>query len=364
MKTVSRNVNRTDLLALLQSVSYGLSSRDILEQSSCFVFNKGEVMTYNDEVACRAKTELKLKGAVQAKPLLAILEKLPDDTIELQTKKGALIIVGKRRHASIRMEREVLLPIKHVETPGKFKRLHKNFIDAVNIAKECTGKDAQKFWTVCVHIHPKWIEACDGVQIARYKLQTGVKRSTLVRSTAIKCISELDVLKYNETPTWLHFKNKEGLVVSCRRYMDDYPMNTMTRLIKFSGTRTALPKVLGDAAERAGIFSSENADNDMVEVLLKSGLITVKGEGVSGYFVERKKLRYKGPELMFFIAPKLLQELTRRHNECEITEDRLKVNGGNFVYVSSLGKAGDSDEQEDEEQDDEDSGDDEGEDED
>lgn len=343
MKTIGRAVSRTELLALLSSVSHGLSTRDIIEQSSCFVFNKGEVMTYNDEVACRAVTSLtKLKGAVQAAPFMSVLEKMPDDELQLSTSKGELIIQGKRRQAAIRMEAEVLLPMKHVEKPGKFHKLHKDFSDAIAIAHECTGKDEQKFWTTCVHIHPDWIEACDSIQVTRYKLATGIKKSTLVRGKAIKCITELEMTRFCETPTWLHFKNKEGLVLSCRRYMEDYPVGDLTRILKVHGTKTPLPKGLGEAAERADIFSSENTDNNSVEVGLRPGRLTIKGEGVSGYYVERKKLRYKGPPLDFLIGPKLLQELTRRHNECEITEDRLKVNGGKFVYVSCLSKTGET----------------------
>lgn len=341
MKIVSRAVSRTEFLALLESVAHGLSSRDIIEQSSCFVFSHGEVMTYNDEVACRMATNLKLKGAVQAAPLLAILQKLPDDELQLATKKGKFVMQGKRRETSIRMEKEVLLPIKNVEKPKKWKKLHPDFVDAIEIAHECTGKDESKFWTTCVHIHPDWIEACDDAQVTRYKMPTGIRKSTLVRGKAIKCIKDLDVRRFSETPTWLHFKNKAGLIISCRRYVEDYPVKDLTRILKVSGTRTQLPKGLMGATDRADVFSSENADNNLVLVELRPGRLKVRGEGVSGDYTEYKKLRYKGEPLEFLIAPKLLQELTRRHNECEITEDRLKVNGGKFQYVSCLSKVGD-----------------------
>lgn len=43
--------------------------------------------------------------------------------------------------------------------------------------------------------------------------------------------------------------------------------------------------------------------------------------------------------MKFRIAPKLLIELTKRHNECEISRDRLLVNGGKFRYVTCLGEA-------------------------
>jgi hypothetical protein len=255
------------------------------------------------------------------------------------------------------MESDVLLPMKNVERPKKFRRLHKDFVDAVEIAHECTGTDEAKFWTTCVHLHPKWIEACDGAQITRYKLPTGIEKSTLVKARAIKCILSLDVVKICETPTWMHFKNKQGLILSCRRYIEDYPVGQLTKYLKVEGTPTQLPKGLADATERADVFSSENTDSNLIQVELRRGRLRIRGEGVSGYYTESKKLRYKGEALDFLIAPKLLAEITRRHNECEVTEDRIKVNGGKFTYVSWLSKVGDTkDEKEQENERDDDEG--------
>ena len=53
----------------LEAVSPGLATREAIEQSSCFVFKDGRVMTFNDEVACSIDCELGFDGAVAAKPL-------------------------------------------------------------------------------------------------------------------------------------------------------------------------------------------------------------------------------------------------------------------------------------------------------
>jgi DNA polymerase III sliding clamp (beta) subunit (PCNA family) len=344
-----RSITRTDLLQQLQSVSHGLSPRDIIEQSSCFVFDSGEIFTYNDEVACRIKTGLDLVGAVRAKPLMSLLERLHEDEVKLTTNEAELIVIGKKKKSGITMEAEVLLPINNVEKPGKFHQLHEDFLDAVSMCQECTGTDETKFWTTCVHLHPKWIEACDNHRILRYKLKTGVKESCLIRGRAIKAIVGLDMTHFSETDSWIHFKNKTGLVISCRRYIEEYPVGDLSKLIKFEGTKTSLPKGLVEAADRANVFSQENADNNQIMIELGTGKLKVTGEGVSGWYSETKKIKYKGPSIDFLIGPKLLTEITKRHNECELTEDRLKVNGGNWCYVTCLGKAGEDHEDEDQE---------------
>jgi hypothetical protein len=96
-------------------------------------------------------------------------------------------------------------------------------------------------------------------------------------------------------------------------------------------------KGLKEAAERAEVFSIENPEDDQVTIRLHPGKLKITGRGASGWFSEFKKIRYKGAPVSFTIAPKLLMELVTRHNECEITKKRLKVNGGKFTYVTVLG---------------------------
>jgi len=346
-----KKVSRAELLEQLTAVAPGLSPRDIIEQSSCFVFQDGEVITFNGEIACRAKTDLKLIGAVQAKPLLSMLEKLPEDELELRTQEGELIVIGKRRSTGIRMENEVLIPVENVERAKKFKPLNDDFLDAISMAQACTGKDQNKFWTTCVHIHPKWIEACDNYQILRYKLNTGIdnKQGVLVRGTSIKHIVNLEMTAMAETDTWIHFKNKTGLVFSCCKWIEEYKTQELTSYIKFDGTRTVFPKGIAEASERANIFSEENMDSNYIKVQLRPGKLKIRGEGISGWYSETKKIAYKGKPLEFLIPPSLLVELTKRHNECEVSNERLKVNGGQWVYVTILGKPGETRNEDDEE---------------
>ena len=56
-------VSREKLMQALEAVSPGLANRELIEQSSCFVFKSGMVMTFNDEVAGRF-TYVSCLGAV------------------------------------------------------------------------------------------------------------------------------------------------------------------------------------------------------------------------------------------------------------------------------------------------------------
>lgn len=334
---MSIRVGRAVLLSELESVYAGLSPKEIVEQSSCFAFRKGKVHTFNDEVSCNTSSCLgsEITGAVKADPLLNILRKLDEDELEIEQQDGELILQGKRRQAGIRLEKEITLPIKVVEKPGEWLDLHKDFAEAINIAKQCTSNDEAQFKLTCVHIHPKWVEACDNFQICRWKMKTGIQQATLVRQSAIKHITSLGMIKFSETPSWLHFQNSNGLVYSCRRYLDEYV--DLSRFLEVEGEEISLPKSISDAVERSEIFSVDNTDNNMVLIDLSPGKLRIKGQGISGWYSERRKIKYTGPAISFMVAPKLLTELVKQHNDYIISKDKLKVNGvGKYVYVACL----------------------------
>lgn len=337
-------VNREEFLKQLESVLPGLSTKDIIEQSSCFIFKDGRVHTYNDEIACSQKSALKIEGAIPATPLISILRKLSEDELEITTGENdtgaTLLIKGKRRHAGINMEQDILLPVEAVDKPKKWKNLPANFADAVSIVCPCAGTNETQFILTCVNITSKWIEASDMYHGARYKIKTDVDKPLLIRRDSLKSIISLGMVKFSETKHWIHFKNSDGLILSCRHWMDDYVSDDLTEILKSKGRPLALPKGLRDAVEKAQIFSAENPENSNVIVNLKSGKFKITGQGASGWFTEVKKSKYNGPSLQFTIPPKLLVELVQNYNQCEVSENLLKVSGEKFKYATVLGKVG------------------------
>jgi len=332
-------INREEFLKQLESVLPGLSTKEVIEQSSCFVFQDGNVYTFNDEIACSQNSSLKIEGAVPAMPFISILRKLQEEELEIGMNDGEtyVIIKGKQKQSGINMEKDILLPIDAVDKPKKWKDLPDNFADAVLIVKDCAGNNQAQFAMTCIHISPRWIEACNNHQVTRYKIKTDVSESVLIRKESLKHIVSLDMIKFSETKHWIHFKNSDGLTLSCRHFVESYPSNDITKILKVKGEPLVLPKGLKEVVEKAQIFSSENTEENEVIVNIKRGKFKITGKGVSGWYTEIRKSKYDGESLQFTISPKLLVEIVQRHNECEITSNRLRVKGERFVYVTVLG---------------------------
>lgn len=330
--------SRTELLRVLETVQPGLSAKETLQQSSCFVFRKGWVATFNEEVFCRMKTGLpnEVSGAVKADPLLKLLRQLTHDDLLVTIGDGAfqVAVEGKRTESGVRMEAEILLPVGDIEKPDEWRPLHEEFEEAVGIVKEAAGKDDEQFLTVCLNIAPGWIEACDRFQATRYKLDTGVEEAFLVRASAARHVAALGFTDWCVTETWVHFRNAHGLIMACRRYLESFP--DMTPLLEFDGEPATLPAGLEAAAKLAEIFSAEDKDNNKVEVTLTEGRMDVEGRGTSGWVKRGLKMKYHGRPTRFQVSPTLLGALVAKSPDCEIGRDKLRVDQGKWVYITCL----------------------------
>lgn len=336
---MSTTVNRVEFLQKLEMLQPGLSTgREVIEQSSCFVFRDGRAFTFNDEIACSVDLDLNWTGAVQAKPLMAILAKLPDDTLTVETDETSaeLVLKGRSKESRVRAEMTVFMPLENVEQPKAWHVMDENLCDALATCSPCVARDSNDGFNLqCVHITPDCVEACDNFQFAHYPVATGVRGPILVKEAGLRNVASLGMTEMGETKTWLHFRNAAGLVISCRKYLDEYP--TLTHLFNLDeATPTTLPKGLADAVERAEIFSAEDSENNQVLVELRPGKLRITGRSSNGSHKEMKDIEYQGAPLAFSIAPKMLAGICKAHNDCHITKKALVVDGGNFKYVSCL----------------------------
>lgn len=343
---MSVKMSRSDLLTRLEGVQPGLSPREVIQQSSCFCFRGGRIETYNQLIFCRAKSGLpdKYEGAVEANKVLTMLKKLPDEDVEIEFTDKFFILSGIRKQTKFALQAEITLPTDKIEKPKKegWRPLPDMFTEAVAVVQECASRDVAEEALVCVHFHPKWVEASDNFQGVRYKIKTRLDQPFLVKRESIRHLANLGMSEINETDAWVHFRNK-SLRLSCPRFVGDYP-NLKPLFEADDPAKIKLPKKLDQAADRAMLFSQENSDDDQITLVLTSREVLVVGEGVTGEHTERLKMKYRGPDMQFRIGPKLLMEISKRHTEASIAEDKLIVDGGSWKYSVALTVPKDKDE--------------------
>lgn len=329
-------INREKLLHALESVQPGLAQKEISGQENCFAFTKGKVQTFNDELSCSAPTGLngEVSGAVPGGPLLEQLRRWTEDAVDLRQSDGKLTMLGKRRRATFRMESDVTLPVKLVERPEEWTKLPPSFGEALDMVRGCAADSSGQTTEVnFVHLHPKWVEAWDTVQLCRWRVRTGIKEAALVRKEAARHVASLGMEEVSETKGWIHFRNAEGLVLSCRRYVESF--TDLGQFMTVEGEVLKLPKGLESAIDKAKVFSEENPTK-MIRVTVAGGEMRVHGEGLSGGFEEKRKVEWAGEDLEFLVSPAILAEVAKRYPECRVSKDRIKAEGERFRYVTVL----------------------------
>ena len=338
MSTTTQKISREDLLKSLEGVEPGLSKKAITEQSDCLILGGGRVQTFNDEVYCNGPCSLNgdVAGAVPATKLLEIMRKLEQEELEVTLGGGTLAFKGKGgERFKVRLEAEVSLPVGEVEKPTGWKPLHPDFCEAVAAVGPCASRDQSRFSLTCVHLHPKWCEALDDMQLARWRLPTGLTAPVLVRQSSVRHLKQLGVTEFAEGSGWLHFRTRKGgLRLSCRHYNDEFP--DLDEILKklTDGIPAQLPKGLAEAADKAAVFSSENQDANLVRVVLLPGRVRVKGLGLSGEYTKPLKAKYDGPRTEFLMPPQILGELCKNHNEITVGEGRVWVKAGKLLYLA------------------------------
>lgn len=327
-------VNRKDLLRALQSVTAGLSSKENIDQSNCFCFGPGIVRTFNDEILCQHEVPTDFTGAIIARPLLEMLDKMPEDEITLTVVNNKLRIKGSGKRAEVTFDPNVILATGSVEVPDNWIELPPAFSDALGMVAEATEKETNTEFAF-VHMTPDYLEACDYLQAIRYNVATGVKGSVMVRGTSCKAIKGMGVASACETKDWMHWKTFTGLVVSVRKDTREYPKIEEIFETPIKGS-AYIPGSVGDVIQRATPFMATVPSGKQTICVLSKNRLTIRAVNANGWYEEVKDIDYDGPDTTFGISPKNISGALKFGLPCEITDSSLRIRGDAFIYALSL----------------------------
>lgn len=330
-------INRVKLLNILSALRPGLASKEIIEQSTSFLFSDGLVITYNDEVAVRHPLDLDINGAVQGKELFALLNKLKDEEIDIEATDSELILKGKKSKAGIKLEVKTTFDdtLKTIGNPEKWTKIPKGLLNAISFCLFSVGKDMTKPLLTCIYANKNEVMSGDITRITLYQIEESLKTSLCIPGQSAQQLKNYDLVEYSQTDGWLHFRTKDNVIFSCRILVGDYPAEKIKNFIKTTdGDAFKLPDDLSETLERAGVFSATkfNAD-DSIRVTISDGVLVVRGEGTAGWFEETTRIRYKGDDVEFDVHPEALQAILKHTNEVSISKNILKFECADFTHL-------------------------------
>lgn len=330
-------INRKKFIEVLTRVMPGLSSKDILEQSSSFIFKDGKVFCFNDEIAVRHPLDFEIEeGAIPAKELMKVLNRLKEDEITIEMGKEEIRFKSKRTKAGIRREAEIQLPIDEIEVPKKFKDLPDNFIEGVGFCLGTISTDLSAPLLNNISIQENSIQSSDNYRISIQDLSEEMKPFLFPADSAHQ------LLKYSPTKYaidkagFVHFKTEEGTIFSCRTSEGEF--KDLRETTEIDGVELNLPDSLEDLLEIAGTFIDGGVgDSDgNISVTIKENWMIVKGQNEIGWTTAKERIKYEGDPLEFQISIQSLLSILGDTSQAELSDSALVFKGEGFIYFTCI----------------------------
>lgn len=342
-------VNVKDLVGVLNRVAPGLGAKENDIQANCFLFKKGHVYTYNDEVSvsCKLPKGMKeIKCAVQAKEFLQLLSKMKEAEIDIEATKNELCLSSRRTKANFLIEEEIKMPVADIEIPKEFAALPDDFLYALKCCLPIVGKDLSKPLSTCVLLEGDRAVVCDVDKAGRYVFnKKHFKKPVYVPGASAKVVSRFDVAEFAIGSGWIHFKCKDSTIVSARTYYDGQEMADFSSLLEQKGTVIELPKDLEGALERSGIFTEARTGTEgvledvYVGVTIGDDWCVLNCDSPIGSYQEKIRVQYNGPRLAFYTSPELLLTALESHRKCEVCETFVKIYDDSFCHLVAVSRA-------------------------
>ena len=332
-------INKIELQDALEIVKPGLASKEVIDQSTSFAFINGRIVTYNDEISISHPVKgLEIEGAITAEQLYKLLNKITKEEIDVTISEKEVVLEAGRIKAGLVLQSEIILPLDAINEISKWKKLPVNFSEAINFVAPSASTDMSNQILTCVHVCKKgWIEASDGLCITKYMIDE-LQYTFLLPANTAMIVAKMQPYKIAEGKGWIHFKTKEGTILSCRILEQDSFPDTKD-LFNVKGIKLTLPKEIKSILERAAIFAKRDSILDeFIEVLLTKKKLKIKATSSAGWFQEEASFDYKGDEVIFTISPHLLRGVLSKTLDCTLSKDKMKFVGTDWIYVTVLAK--------------------------
>jgi hypothetical protein len=324
----------------LTQLTPSLSTKDLIEQANCFLFNSGLVYAFDGEVCIGLPSPFHpdLKGAVEAQPVLQLLDRTGDKELEVEQKEGILLFKGKRSKAGFPFSDK--LKLKPIRPEGDWKKIEgKALTAAVKMVEQSASDNASRPILTTIHLTDHFLEAADGFQLTRYAFSSPIKKDICIPVSSMRTLTKYSpthfcLAKDKDGGSWVHWKNKE-LTLSCRTIEGDYP--DVTKLLDVKGKKLKLD---GDKMRailsRARIFSeTEFAQDERVRVTAEAGQLTISAKGTKGWFRETTK-KMEGPDCQFKIHPGFFEHALELHCSLIVGDDKILLKAQLLQHVVAL----------------------------
>jgi DNA polymerase III sliding clamp (beta) subunit (PCNA family) len=334
-------INKEAFLKVLAAVKPGLAKKEIVEQSTHFIFTGQEVVTYNDYICISHPLETDFQCSIKAEEFYKILQSMKEENIDIECNKDMLVkINGKSSRAGLTAMKEGKIDeyIKQLDIKSirGWTSLPKDFIQGIYLCMFSVSKDMTSGALSCISIKDTYIASSDDLRISQYVMESGLKKEILIPLQSVVELVKYQVTKFNLTDAWIHFKTDEGLIFSSRIVKDNFP--DISAFFALEGAKIELPKELQSVLSLIKIVVEDAVDiiDQKVEIIIKKNQITCRGEGKIGWAEQDIPCSYKGKDIKFSVNPLFLTQILNKSTKVIIGEGKALFELDNFKHIMVL----------------------------
>lgn len=334
-------IKRSELLKALSLVKPGLAKKEIVEQSTHFIFNKEEIVAYNDYICITHPFKTDFKCSIKAEEFYKLLQSMKEENITVECGKDMIVKINdKETRVGLSATKEGKideyinqLDIKNIK---KWKILPKDFIQGVYLCMFSISKDMTSGTLSCLSIVDNKISSSDNLRISQYEMGDSIKNDLLIPLQSVVELVKYPVTKYCLIDSWIHFKTDEGIVFSTRIMKGDFP--DVGKFLDLKGTKINLPKELQEAMQLTKIVVEDSLDivDQKVELTIKKDIITCRGDGKISWAEKDVVFSYKGKEIKFLVNPLFLSQVLNKTTSVIVGEEKALFISDSFKHVMVL----------------------------
>jgi hypothetical protein len=330
----------TNILSLLKP---GLDKKEIIEQSSHFIFTGKDICTYNDRTCIIYPYETDFICSVKGDEFFKILWGIGEDEIEIQMEKDYLKVGSKRLKAGLSVlvdEASKVEPmiedLKKILKKVKWEVLPSNFTDGAFFCMFSTSRDMTTGVLNCVCFNEDKAYSNDGLRASLYELDGEVKFN-LIHAKNVADLVNFPVTKYAISDSgWIHFKTDKGVIFNCRVILEEYDDSILDHF-DVTGPKIMLPKKLKNIVETVAILAEgETKDNRIIKVEILKGEIKCSAMKDRGWIENSIEIGYDGKPLEFYVNPIFFAQVLDRATEMTIGKSAAMFSTSNFRHIIAL----------------------------
>ena len=331
-------VNKEDFYKILNTVKIGLSKSKSLESMLYFQFTGESIMAYNNEILITYKFKTDFSCFVHANNLMKTINKIKSTEIDISIVTDKFIIKTPDIQLKLNTIIDDEIPLRTNEIiksidKCKWYKLPSNFFDCIKLCQFAASKKESDKTLTCININKTIMISSDNNRVAKAILSKKMK-SMLIQSDHVSTIINLNLLKYDITKSWIHFKEEnDNFILSVRRISGNYP-DFSDIIDSLEGDKVELSKDILDGLDISEVFVDEF--NSSIIITVKKNICIIKAKADSGSMQYRTKTEYNGKDFTFSVNPSFLKEMLKHSSILVHSDTKISITNGDFTIVTAL----------------------------